>query len=90
MENVRRNKYVRQIASSCESSVDRLCDVRLNPVSDGSRRGARHHDVCGLAGRLGSKTAQEVEDFDAMTRILKVIRKGLIKLFKKFITTIDS
>ena len=39
---------------------------------------------------IAIKTKQEVENFDAMTRVLKVIRNSLIKLFRKLLTTIDS
>lgn len=39
---------------------------------------------------IAIKTKKEVENFDALTRILKAIREGLIKLFKRFLNTIDQ
>lgn len=42
-----------------------------------------------ISNIIAIKTKKEVENFDAMTLLLKSIRNGLIQFFKKLITTID-
>jgi len=43
-----------------------------------------------ISNVIAIKTKKEVENFDAMTRMLKAIRNGLIQLFKRFLSTIDQ
>ena len=42
-----------------------------------------------ISNIIAIKTKKEVENFDAMTLILKSIRNRLIQLFKKLLVTID-
>ena len=42
-----------------------------------------------ISNIIAIKSKKEVENFDAMTLILKSIRNRLIQLFKKFLITID-
>jgi hypothetical protein len=42
-----------------------------------------------ISNIIAIKTKKEVENFDAMTLILKSIRDRLIQLFKKLLVTID-
>jgi len=43
-----------------------------------------------FSNAIAIKTKQEVENFDALTKVLKAIRNALIQLFKKFLSTIDT
>ncbi|HEY1194292.1 phage holin family protein [Flavobacterium sp.] len=42
-----------------------------------------------ISNIIAIKTKKEVENFDAMTLILKSVRNGLIQIFKKLLITID-
>ncbi|NQY30141.1 MAG: phage holin family protein [Flavobacteriaceae bacterium] len=42
-----------------------------------------------FSNAIAIKTKKEVENFDALTTVLKAIRNALIQLFKKFLSTID-
>ena len=39
---------------------------------------------------IAIRTKKEVKNFDALTKLLKTIRSSLIKLFKRFLDTIDE
>jgi len=43
-----------------------------------------------FSNAIAIKTKKEVENFDALTTVLKAIRNALIQLFKKFLSTIDA
>jgi hypothetical protein len=42
-----------------------------------------------ISNIIAIKTKKEIENFDAVTLILKSVRNGLIQLFKKLLITID-
>ncbi|WP_299683452.1 phage holin family protein [uncultured Dokdonia sp.] len=39
---------------------------------------------------IAIRTKKEVKNFDALTKLLKTVRSSLIKLFKRFLDTIDE